>query len=504
MTTFLITNYVTWVGFTTLNAGDRLIVAPSGGLVMPNTDISVLGAGGPTAMSFGGYVYLDQVTVDAQVTFSIASTGQFFSDSTAAALQLGGTVAAATGQAHLDAEGTISVLNGIGAQTWGGQNEVMNAGRITAMIGVDLASAQDHLTNTGTITGTTHGVEMLGNGQSLSNLGTLSASHGCAVLVAGDDASLENSGTLSGSVEITGSGSFHLTNSGSLTGSILSIGSAQVSIANSGTISGDVTLGAGNDRFGGGHLTGTLSMGLGNDTVDARGNAVAGEILDAGGNDTYLVDSDLTRIVDTGPGRDTVLSWASFHLDAGLEVLTLCGAGDLNGFGNAMNNRIAGNSGDNRLLGGMGNDVLLGNDGNDVLAGGMGADALYGGEGDDILRGDLGRDTLTGGLGHDTFVFSAPGQTGPTASTADTVTDFTQGEDRIDLSGIDAIQGNGASQDVFTYIGADAFSHVAGQVQAVHSGGMTLISLDVNGDAVADAVIKLVGVYDLTAGDFVL
>jgi hypothetical protein len=38
----------------------------------------------------------------------------------------------------------------------------------------------------------------------------------------------------------------------------------------------------------------------------------------------------------------------------------------------------------------------------------------------------------------------------------------------------------------------------------VQSGGVTLIGLDVNGDGVADAVIKLAGLYALNAGDFVL
>ena len=507
MTTYLITNYVTWLGFSTLNVGDRLIVAPSGGLVMPDTDLSVLGAAGPAAISFGGYVYLDQVTIDRHVTFTITATGQFVSDSAGPGLQLGGTIASATGQAHLDAAGSISVLNGIGVQTWGAQNVVINSGTITADVGVFLANTFDHLTNSGTILGSTHAVHMQNFGLTLTNLGSLTATHGSAVLVDGDSGSVTNTGSISGAggaIGVVADISFHLDNSGSITGNIFSTGAAQDTIANSGTITGDVSLGAGDDRFGGGHLSGSLSMGLGNDTVDARGNAVAGEILDAGGNDTYYVDSDLTRIVDTGPGRDTVLAWSSFHLDPGLEVLTLNGAGDLNGFGNALNNLLTGNAGDNRLSGGIGNDVLSGADGNDILRGGIGADLLAGGDGDDILRGDLGRDTLTGGQGNDSFVFNALSHSAPDAASADTITDFTQGEDRIDLSAVDAIAGNGAGDDFFHFIGSNGFNHVWGELQAVQSGGVTLVALDVNGDAVADAVIKLNGLFDLNAGDFVL
>ena len=69
--------------------------------------------------------------------------------------------------------------------------------------------------------------------------------------------------------------------------------------------------------------------------------------------------------------------------------------------------------------------TVTGTDGPDALAGDRGANAIEGGAGDD---------TLTGGAGADTFVF-APGHG------ADTITDFTDGEDRIDLRGFDNIAG---------------------------------------------------------------
>jgi len=56
-----------------------------------------------------------------------------------------------------------------------------------------------------------------------------------------------------------------------------------------------------------------------------------------------------------------------------------------------------------------------------------GTDTLIGGDGNDRLFGGKGNDTLTAGTGADTFVF-APG------GGDDAVTDFTQGDDRIDLS----------------------------------------------------------------------
>ena len=71
--------------------------------------------------------------------------------------------------------------------------------------------------------------------------------------------------------------------------------------------------------------------------------------------------------------------------------------------------------------------VLTGTAAADVLQGHMGDDVLLAGAGNDILRDGDGVDTLTGGAGADVFILSADGQT-------DTITDFTLGEDKIDLS----------------------------------------------------------------------
>ena len=88
---------------------------------------------------------------------------------------------------------------------------------------------------------------------------------------------------------------------------------------------------------------------------------------------------------------------------------------------------LHGGAGHDRLFGGKGNDTLHGGDGHDTLRGNLGADTLRGGDGNDTLHGGAGADTLTGGAGNDTFVF-APG------AGHDTVTDFGQGADRLDLS----------------------------------------------------------------------
>ena len=55
-------------------------------------------------------------------------------------------------------------------------------------------------------------------------------------------------------------------------------------------------------------------------------------------------------------------------------------------------------------------------------------------DGDDTLQGRAGDDTLTGGEGDDTFVFAAD-------HGSDTITDFTDGSDMIDLTQISGISG---------------------------------------------------------------
>ncbi len=501
MTTYLITTDVTWIGLTSFQAGDRLIVTPDGALVVPEVALMDLGVAGATSINFAGYVYLDSVTVDHTVSFSITGSGQVVSDTSGVALSIGGS----GGFAHLDTAGQITVGSGTAIATAGGSNSVVTSGRVAANIGVLLTGAGDTLSNAGLIHGTAHAVS-LGDGTSLANLGTLEAL-GSAVLVAGEGVRVANSGTINGldvAFAVTGVGPFWLRNAGQILGDITSTGGADDVIHNSGRITGDVDLGTGNDRFGGGHLSGDLTMGLGNDTVDARGNAVGGEIRDIGGSDTYLVDSNLTRIIDTGAEVDTVFAWTSFRLEDGLDVLVLKGAADLNGSGNALDNAISGNAGDNRLTGGAGNDALTGGDGDDTLRGAAGADRLSGEDGCDVLIGAFGRDTLTGGNGSDRFVFASLGHAGATLGGADTITDFTQGDDRIDLSSIDAIRGNGAARDGFTFIGSAGFTSSAGQLLAVQAGGATLIEMDVTGDGLADAVIRLSGLYTLTAGNFLL
>lgn len=80
------------------------------------------------------------------------------------------------------------------------------------------------------------------------------------------------------------------------------------------------------------------------------------------------------------------------------------------------------------LIGGVEDDRLIGGLGSNVLAGGQGHDLLQAGSQGDILMDGAGRDHLIGGAGADTFVLASDGA-------RDVISDFTPGQDQIDLSG---------------------------------------------------------------------
>jgi len=105
------------------------------------------------------------------------------------------------------------------------------------------------------------------------------------------------------------------------------------------------------------------------------------------GPDTRRVWTTDTVVEAAGEGHDRVEAAATFVLPEHVEDLTLLGAGDFAGTGNALDNE------------------LIGNDGANVLDGRGGADRMVGGAGDDTYHID-GADTIVeyAGGGHDTVV----------------------------------------------------------------------------------------------------
>jgi Ca2+-binding RTX toxin-like protein len=113
--------------------------------------------------------------------------------------------------------------------------------------------------------------------------------------------------------------------------------------------------------------------------------------------------------------------------------------------GSSESDTLAGFNGKDTIKAGNGGDKVLGQNGADKLFGESGGDLLNGGKGKDFLDGGTGFNTLTGGKDADTFHFSS--QLG--VSTYSSITDFKQGEDRIELvkSVFPDLTGKGALAD---------------------------------------------------------
>jgi Ca2+-binding RTX toxin-like protein len=183
----------------------------------------------------------------------------------------------------------------------------------------------------------------------------------------------------------------------------------------------------------GGAKVGTGNL-LGNNIV---GNATAGNVLNGGGGadtmtggaagDTYYVDTSLDVIIDTAGGVDKVIATGNYALGANLENLDLTGIDNINGYGNTLDNTVAGNNGNNLIDGGSGVDTAsyaaavagvnanlgtgqaTGGGGNDTLinveglVGSNYGDSLTGNTGVNVLNGGVGADTMAGGAGSDVY-----------------------------------------------------------------------------------------------------
>lgn len=177
--------------------------------------------------------------------------------------------------------------------------------------------------------------------------------------------------------------------------------------------------------------------------------------------------------------------------------------------GGAGADRLFGDYHANILNGKAGHDAVYGGAGNDTIQGEAGDDRLFGDAGADRIGGGLGHDIMTGGGGADIFAFAGLADSQNYALRSDGkkflpdfIADFVSGEDRVDLSAIDANAGTGGN-DAFTFIGTAAFSGVAGQLRYETGGGQACIFADVDGDGYADLTIAA-NAPSLFATDFIL
>nr|WP_252733886.1 M10 family metallopeptidase [Paracoccus marinaquae] len=188
--------------------------------------------------------------------------------------------------------------------------------------------------------------------------------------------------------------------------------------------------------------------------------------------------------VDAGRGNDVVTgNWVANRLTGGAGNDTL--------FGRLGNDRLLGGAGNDRLIGDPGNDLLIGGPGNDRLNGGAGADHLLGEIGADTLWGGAGGDRLRGGQGADVFIFRRD-ELSP-QSIVDQITDFTSGEDRLDLRHFD-----------FDAVRFGGGRLTGGLVRVVDQDDDLHVVADLDGDGRADLRIVLLDGESVLLRDFLL
>jgi Ca2+-binding RTX toxin-like protein len=260
--------------------------------------------------------------------------------------------------------------------------------------------------------------------------------------------------------------------------------------------------GAGNDFLDGGDGNDDLSDGDGNDTVYG-GN----------GNDMVRVDAG-NDIYYGGEGTDTLWFEVIHYGASGFELnyqgvrfdLALTSVQDLGEFGRDQFFRFE------NVVGSYGHDTIFGTNVANTLDGDEGNDILFGRGGNDFLNGNDGADTLVGGLGadeidngssdivRDIVRYESLKDSGTTAATRDQIVHFNPGQDKIDLSKLDAnlsLKGNQAFKVV------KGFTKAPGEVKIVHSGIDTLVQIDGDKDSAVDMTILVQGVQ-LSKGDFIL
>ncbi|WP_439595180.1 calcium-binding protein [Falsiroseomonas sp.] len=260
--------------------------------------------------------------------------------------------------------------------------------------------------------------------------------------------------------------------------------------------------GAGNDLLEGGGGADRLSGGEGADTFRFQRPAeVAGDTIgDFSAADRLLLTfASGWRLLGSAPFsgagleiRVTTFTQGSelatrLEIDAdGLGgppvVLTLAGQHDFTLGNGGVLTKVTpldrlGTSAAEAMNGTAGADTLLGAGGNDTMRGGDGRDSMHGGAGDDVLRGGLGADTLSGGVGADIFIYPLLAEID-----GDVIRDF-RAEDRLTLSGLAG----------FTFLADAAFTGTAGEYRYSLANGRGLIELDLDGDALADASMTLLG-----------
>lgn len=277
--------------------------------------------------------------------------------------------------------------------------EITGSSRVDAsdaQFGIRAAGAGSDIINRGTILGGEAGV----HGDiwaDVQNFGTIKGDDGVTFLGAGSQ--IYNYGRISGSgtgLTTDAAGSYLMNAKGALiSGDAVGVmvrDMGDMTILNRGTIrsEGIAVESENNDLIvrNTGRIIGDLALGGGDDTVDTRGGAIKGVVYGGDGDDMLITSSSRIKLQESAMGgtEDRVVSTATYRLSANVEQLILTGKTDIDGTGNAGDNKMSGNEGDNVLYGKGGLDFLTGEGGDDALFGGGGTDVFFFDQGGDIDR----------------------------------------------------------------------------------------------------------------------
>jgi Ca2+-binding RTX toxin-like protein len=248
--------------------------------------------------------------------------------------------------------------------------------------------------------------------------------------------------------------------------------------------------------------------------IDLKGSAVAANLRTRSGDDKITTKKGYVEHIETQAGKDKVLlgdgGAGSVRLGDGNDLL------QLNSFDATWGLTARGGDGTDtlrfrkattvdlsdpsthfhsfeKILGSKSDDTITGNAAGQKIDGKAGADHLTGKGGADTLI--AGNDTVT-----DSFHYLRLSDSKTGAKKRDKIQQFDSGEDKIDLSEIDANGGRKGDQ-AFTFGGATA---TANGVWTVSIGTNELVRADTDGDARADMEILVSGSANLVAGDFIL
>ena len=137
-------------------------------------------------------------------------------------------------------------------------------------------------------------------------------------------------------------------------------------------------------------------------------------------------------------------------------------------------------------------EIVRGSHQSDNLTGDQENNGIYGLDGDDTLLGGAGTDHLYGGYGSDVFKFSALEDMSVGEGARDIIFDFDSG---TDVTSNDLIDLTGVVGQEFTFLNEAAFSGdgTIPQVRVERSAASSLVQIDLDNDAQADAEIELSG-----------